>query len=42
VLASPRPVERLEWTLAAGASASDPQSLKFFSAEALRRGTAVT
>jgi hypothetical protein len=41
-LSSPRAVERLEWTVAAGASASDPQSLKFFSAEALRRGTAVT
>lgn len=41
-LSSPTSVERLEWTLAAGASASDPQSLKFFSAEALRRGTAVT
>jgi hypothetical protein len=41
-LSSPNPVERLEWTLAAGASASPPPSLKFFSAEALRRGTAVT
>jgi hypothetical protein len=42
VFSSPEAVERLEWTRAAGASASDPQSLKFFSAEALRRGTAVT
>jgi hypothetical protein len=42
VLSSPTLVDRLEWTLAAGASASDPQSLKFFSVEALRRRTAVT
>jgi hypothetical protein len=42
VLSSPSRIERLEWTLAAGASVSDPQSLKFFSAEALRRRTAVT
>jgi hypothetical protein len=42
VFSSPDAVERLEWTRAAGASASDSQSLKFFSAEALRRGTAVT
>jgi len=42
VLSSPEAVERLEWTRAAGASASEPQSLKFFSAEALRRGTPVT
>jgi hypothetical protein len=42
VLSSPQVVERLEWTKAAGAIASDPQSLKFFSAEALRRGTPVT
>jgi hypothetical protein len=42
VFSSPQPVERLEWTRVGGASASDPQSLKFFSAEALRRGTAVT
>jgi hypothetical protein len=42
VLSSPSLVDRLEWTLAAGASASDPQSLKFFSTEALRRRTAVT
>ena len=41
-LSSTNPVEWLEWTPATGASASDPQSLKFFSAEALRRGTAVT
>ena len=42
VFSSPDAVERLEWTRRAGASASDAQSLKFFSAEALRRGTAVT
>ena len=42
VFSSLQPVERLEWTRATGASASDAQSLKFFSAEALRRGTAVT
>lgn len=42
VFSSPRAVERLEWTRAAGASASDRQSLKFFSAEALRTGTPVT
>jgi hypothetical protein len=42
VFVSPQAVERLEWTRAAGASASDAQSLKFFSAEALRRRTAVT
>ena len=42
VLSSPNLIEWLEWTLAASASASDPRSLKFFSAEALRRGTAVT
>jgi hypothetical protein len=41
VFSSPQAVERLEWTSAAGASASDPQSLKFFSAEALRPGTPV-
>lgn len=42
VFSSPDVVERVEWTRAAGASASDAGSLKFFSAEALRRGTAVT
>ncbi len=42
VFSSPEAVERLEWTRAAGANASDAESLKFFSAEALRRGTAVT
>jgi hypothetical protein len=42
VFSSPDAVERLEWTRAAGASASDAQSLKFFSAEALLRRTAVT
>ncbi len=42
VFSSPDAVERLEWTRAAGVSASDAESLKFFSAEALRRGTAVT
>ena len=42
VFVSPQAVERLEWTRAAGASASDAESLKFFSAEALRRRTAVT
>ena len=41
VFSSPQAVERLEWTRAAGPSASDPQSLKFFSAEALRPGTPV-
>ena len=41
VFSSPQALERLEWTRAAGPSASDPQSLKFFSAEALRRGTPV-
>jgi hypothetical protein len=41
VFLSSQQVERLEWTRAAGASASDPQSLKFFSSEALRRGTPV-
>jgi hypothetical protein len=42
VFSSPDAVERLEWTRAAGTNASDAESLKFFSAEALRRGTAVT
>jgi hypothetical protein len=42
VFSSPQTVERLEWTRAAGASASEAQSLKFFSVEALRRRTAVT
>ena len=42
VFSSPQAVERLEWTSVAGANASDAQSLKFFSPEALRRGTAVT
>jgi hypothetical protein len=42
VLSSPKAVERLEWARVTGASASDPESLKFFSAEALRRGTPVT
>ena len=41
VLSSPQAVERLEWTRATGASASEAQSLKFFSAEALRRRTPV-
>ena len=42
VFSSPKALERLEWARAAGASASDPESLKFFSVEALRRGTPVT
>ena len=42
VLASPALIERLEWSRTTGANASEAQSLKFFSAEALRRGTAVT
>ena len=42
VFSSPQPVERLEWTRTTGANASDAESLKFFSAEALGRGTAVT
>jgi hypothetical protein len=42
VFSFPDAVERLEWTRAAGASVSEAQSLKFFSAEALRRRTAVT
>jgi hypothetical protein len=42
VFSSPDAVERLEWTRSAGVSGSDAESLKFFSAEALRRGTAVT
>jgi hypothetical protein len=41
VFSSTQAIERLEWTRAAGASASDARSLKFFSAEALRRGTPV-
>jgi hypothetical protein len=42
VFSSSDAVERLEWTRAAGPSASEAQSLKFFSVEALRRRTAVT
>lgn len=42
VLSSPQVVDRIEFTGPEGARASDPHSLKFFSAEALRRGTAVT
>jgi len=42
VFSSPQALDRLVWTRAAGATASDPQSLKFLSVEGLRRGTAVT
>jgi hypothetical protein len=34
VFSSPTPIERLEWTAAAGATASDPEALRLFKHEA--------
>lgn len=41
VFSAPKQIGRLEWNLAAGVKASDPQSLKFFHGELIRAGTPV-
>ena len=41
VFSSPTPIERLEWTAAAGATASDPEALRLFKHEAFPTKTPV-